>query len=121
MKSEECFLFGRSAASAAIVNCSTIDNRTLDCSTIDNRTLDCSTIDIQTRIDRSIVRQSRIDCPIVRKSSVRLSIAIVMCARHAGRSIFIALLCHFYACECKKISVITACIVCMHKNDIIMQ
>ncbi len=108
-------------ASAAIVDCSTIDNRTLDCSTIDNRTLDCSRINHLQTVEHLIVRQSTIDCPIVEQSSVRLSIAIVMCTRHARRSIFIALLCHLYACECKKNRVNTACIVCMHKNDIIMQ
>jgi hypothetical protein len=104
-----------------MIDCPTMNqnqNRLFDCSTINQNGRqsmnECSTINHRW----SIVRQwIKIECSIVRQS--------IICSMYAvsayARSIFIALLCHFYACECKKISVITACIVCMHKNDIIMQ
>ena len=104
-----------------MIDCPTINqkqNRLFDCSTINQNGRqsmnECSTINHRW----SIVRQwIKIECSIVRQS--------IICSMYAvsayARSIFIALLCHFYACECKIFSANTACIVCMHKNDIIMQ
>ena len=88
VKSEECFRFGRSAASAAIVDCSTIDNRTLDCSTIDDRTLDCGRLfdNRELIVDCSTIKCSIVDfdrhvCSSCEKVNIHCIIMPFLCMR----------------------------------------